>query len=141
MLLSKYGYSYPFCPHNSTIARKGEINSGNGISYLLNLKNKNRQITSLNLSNQNMQREKLPQKTIYSSELLFKHFANNQILKKLTTIPNTKLVFILYTRNVFEHLTSVWGQLIARGNYTKCINTFLNTSFEGGRHTKRIKKI
>jgi len=32
-------------------------------------------------------------------------------------------------------------RLISKNLAFKCINTFLNTKFEGGRHLKRVKKI
>ena len=39
------------------------------------------------------------------------------------------------------NVITLGSRLIKKETAFKCINTFLNTSFEGGRHTKRIKKI
>ena len=39
------------------------------------------------------------------------------------------------------NIITLGSRLTKKSAALKCINTFLNTNFEGGRHTKRIKKI
>jgi ribose 5-phosphate isomerase B len=39
------------------------------------------------------------------------------------------------------NVITLGSRLTKKSVALKCINTFLNTKFEGGRHTKRIKKI
>ena len=39
------------------------------------------------------------------------------------------------------NIITLGSRLTKKSIALKCINTFLNTKFEGGRHTKRIKKI
>ena len=39
------------------------------------------------------------------------------------------------------NIITLGSRLTRKSVALKCINTFLNTKFEGGRHTKRIKKI
>ena len=39
------------------------------------------------------------------------------------------------------NIITLGSRLTKKNVALKCINTFLNTKFEGGRHTKRIKKI
>ena len=39
------------------------------------------------------------------------------------------------------NIITLGSRLTKKSVALKCINTFLNTKFEGGRHTKRIKKI
>ena len=53
----------------------------------------------------------------------------NQKSAKLSRLHNNANVITLGSR------------LTKKSVALKCINTFLNTKFEGGRHTKRIKKI
>ena len=53
----------------------------------------------------------------------------NQKSAKLSSLHNNANVITLGSR------------LTKKSVALKCINTFLNTEFEGGRHTKRIKKI
>ena len=38
-------------------------------------------------------------------------------------------------------MTPIQKVLINKNTAFKCIQTFINTKFEGGRHTKRVKKI
>ena len=53
------------------------------------------------------------------------------------SIKNTKLSRLHNDANVI----TLGGRLIDKNLAFKCINAFLNTRFEGGRHLKRIKKI
>ena len=39
------------------------------------------------------------------------------------------------------NIITLGSRLLKKNNVLNCINVFLNTKFEGGRHTKRIKKI
>ena len=39
------------------------------------------------------------------------------------------------------NIITLGSRLTKKNVALKCINTFLNTKFEGGRHTKRIKKV
>ena len=39
------------------------------------------------------------------------------------------------------NVMSIGARLIKRNTALMCVNTFLKTKFEGGRHTKRVKKI
>ena len=39
------------------------------------------------------------------------------------------------------NIITLGSRLTKKNVALKCINTFLNTKFEGGRHTRRIKKI
>ena len=39
------------------------------------------------------------------------------------------------------NIITLGSRLLTKNNALKCINVFLKTKFEGGRHTKRIKKI
>jgi len=39
------------------------------------------------------------------------------------------------------NIITLGSRLLTKNNALKCVSTFLNTKFEGGRHTKRIKKI
>jgi len=39
------------------------------------------------------------------------------------------------------NIITLGSRLLTKDNALKCISTFLNTKFEGGRHTRRIKKI
>ena len=53
------------------------------------------------------------------------------------SIKNTKLSRLHNDANVI----TLGGRLIDKNLAFKCINVFLNTKFEGGRHLKRVKKI
>jgi len=39
------------------------------------------------------------------------------------------------------NIITLGSRLLTKKNALNCVNVFLNTKFEGGRHTKRIKKI
>ena len=53
------------------------------------------------------------------------------------SVKNTKLSRLHNNSNII----TLGARLIKKELAFKCINAFLNTSFEGGRHLKRIKKI
>ena len=53
------------------------------------------------------------------------------------SVKNAKLSRLHNDANVI----TLGERLISKNLAFKCINTFLNTKFEGGRHLKRIKKI
>ena len=53
------------------------------------------------------------------------------------SVENTKLSRLHNNANVI----TLGARLINKNIAIKCINTFLKTKFEGGRHLKRIKKI
>ena len=52
-------------------------------------------------------------------------------------IKSTKLSRMHNNANVI----AIGSRLTKKNIALKCVNTFLNTTFEGGRHLKRIKKI
>ena len=53
------------------------------------------------------------------------------------SVENTKLSRLHNNANVI----TLGARLVNKNTAIKCINTFLKTKFEGGRHLKRIKKI
>ena len=53
------------------------------------------------------------------------------------SVKNTKLSRLHNNANVI----TLGARLINKNTAMKCINTFLKTKFEGGRHLKRVKKI
>ena len=53
------------------------------------------------------------------------------------SVKNTKLSRLHNNANVI----TLGARLINKNTALKCINTFLKTKFEGGRHLKRVKKI
>ena len=53
------------------------------------------------------------------------------------SVKNTKLSRLHNNANVI----TLGARLINKNTAIKCINTFLKTKFEGGRHLKRVKKI
>ena len=53
------------------------------------------------------------------------------------SVKNTKLSRLHNNANVI----TLGERLISKNLAFKCINAFLNTKFEGGRHLKRVKKI
>ena len=53
------------------------------------------------------------------------------------SIKNTKLSRLHNNANII----TLGSRLTNRNTAFKCIDTFINTKFEGGRHNKRIKKI
>ena len=53
------------------------------------------------------------------------------------SVKNAKLSRLHNNANII----TLGSRLIKKSTAIKCINTFLNTKFEGGRHTKRVKKI
>ena len=53
------------------------------------------------------------------------------------SVENTKLSRLHNNANVI----TLGARLINKNKALKCINTFLKTKFEGGRHLKRVKKI
>ena len=53
------------------------------------------------------------------------------------SVKNTKLSRLHNNSNVI----TLGARLINKNTAMKCINTFLKTKFEGGRHLKRVKKI
>ena len=53
------------------------------------------------------------------------------------SVENTKLSRLHNNANVI----TLGARLINKNKALKCINTFLKTEFEGGRHLKRVKKI
>ena len=53
------------------------------------------------------------------------------------SVKNTKLSRLHNNANVI----TLGARLISKNTAMKCINTFLKTKFEGGRHLKRVKKI
>ncbi len=103
--LKKIGYEYPVHRHPSKF-KKGLISSGNG-EILFN--------SNFVLEND----------TIFSSELLFYSLSNEKTLENKVLNHNSKLTIILYTRNVFEMICSLWGQLVKRNGFTEDINTFM----------------
>jgi len=106
--MEQLGFFYPEHPSNEN-AKKVMISSGNGIILL--------EKDSFDTSHPNI---------ILSSELLFRHLANNKervaILAKCHD-----LEVVLYLRDVIDHRVSQWGQWVKRaGGYTD-LNTFLAT--------------
>ena len=53
------------------------------------------------------------------------------------SVKNTKLSRLHNNANVI----TLGARLINKNTAMKCLNTFLKTKFEGGRHLKRVKKI
>ena len=53
------------------------------------------------------------------------------------SVKNSKLSRLHNNANII----TLGARLIEKDTAFKCINAFLNTKFEGGRHTKRVKKI
>ena len=53
------------------------------------------------------------------------------------SVENTKLSRLHNNANVI----TLGARLVNKNTAIKCINTFLKTKFEGGRHLKRVKKI
>ena len=53
------------------------------------------------------------------------------------SIKNTKLSRLHNNANII----TLGARLINKNTAFKCIKVFMNTKFEGGRHTKRVKKI
>ena len=53
------------------------------------------------------------------------------------SIKNTKLSRLHNNANII----TLGSRLINKNTAFKCIDIFMNTKFEGGRHTKRVKKI
>ena len=53
------------------------------------------------------------------------------------SVKNTKLSRLHNNANII----TLGARLIKKDIAFKCINAFFNTKFEGGRHTKRVKKI
>ena len=53
------------------------------------------------------------------------------------SVKNTKLSRLHNNANII----TLGARLIKKNTAFKCINAFLNTKFEGGRHAKRVKKI
>ena len=53
------------------------------------------------------------------------------------SVKNTKLSRLHNNANII----TLGSRLTKKNTAFKCIETFVNTKFEGGRHTKRIKKI
>ena len=53
------------------------------------------------------------------------------------SIKNAKLSRLHNNANII----TLGGRLIKKNTAFKCISTFLKTKFEGGRHTKRVRKI
>lgn len=104
-VLSENGLSYPK-DENFRNASKGLVTSGNG--HLLF--ERSFQVNS---------------DTLISSENLFHKLARDDRLEQHLLSRNVDTRIILYTRNTFELLTSVWGQGIKRGNRTEDLDTFL----------------
>ena len=52
-------------------------------------------------------------------------------------LKSTKLSRLHYDANII----TLGSRLLTKKLAINCVNTFLNTKFEGGRHSKRIKKI
>ena len=53
------------------------------------------------------------------------------------SVKNTKLSRLHNNANII----TLGSRLIKKNTAFKCIDTFINTKFEGGRHKKRVKKI
>ena len=53
------------------------------------------------------------------------------------SVKNAKLSRLHNNANII----TLGARLINKNTAFKCIQTFVNTKFEGGRHTKRVKKI
>lgn len=104
-LLKIHNINYPLSK-NSSIAKDGKITSGNGQDIF----NDDFVITGT---------------TLLSNENLFYNLPINNNLENYILNKTDNLTVILYTRNVFELLVSVWGQYIKRGNGTLDINEYL----------------
>lgn len=105
LVLEKYGYCYP--EHRSfKDALAGKPSAGNGLLVLQN-------------------DFVLDQSTLVSSERLFFELAKEAALESLISKLDGKLTVVLYTRNVFEMLTSVWGQWVKKIGYTSDLNSHL----------------
>lgn len=107
-LLLQQGMLYPDAPMLEN-ARKGEVSSGNGALLLE---------PEVDLSQ--------CENYLFSSEVLFYHFDNEQALEQLFTKLGEKPTIMFYTRDLFDHYFSTWGQFIKRGGGNKTIDEFVD---------------
>ena len=101
--LKENGINYPK-PRDFIKAKKGFITSGNGHRFL----NKEGKINYVNFKDKT---------TLFSEETLFDKLISNEEFVNIINSKFLKVKVILFTRNLFEHEFSVWGQLIKRNKY------------------------
>lgn len=108
--LQEYGISYPFLDSYAK-AIAGEVTSGNGGNFLKNIQD----IGDTN------------SKVLFSSESLFHSLIGKDLIAFNDLLGENKFQFqvIIYTRNLFEHLFSRWGQLIKMSQTSDDLNSFL----------------
>lgn len=107
-LLLQQGILYPDAPMLEN-ARRGEVSSGNG-SLLLE--------PEIDLSQ--------CENYLFSSEVLFYHFDNKQALEQLFAKVGEKPTIMFYTRDLFDHYFSTWGQYIKRGGGSQTTDEFVH---------------
>jgi hypothetical protein len=104
-LLQELGISYPLAP-DYLAAERGDITSGNG-----------RCLFSRDFC--------VNGTVLLSSEFLFHELANEEKLKKYLLSHGVDVEVVLYTRNIFDFLTSIWGQAVKRGGLTQTLDEYL----------------
>lgn len=119
-LLMQHGYTYPY--HKSQRkASLGQVSSGNG-DLILDLD------------------YKISCSSIFSNEGLFRSLANHDAIASLITRLHQEgsgLKIVIYTRDLFDHSVSAWGQSIKRGRKTLSYNDFMLKRY--GNHFSILK--
>lgn len=108
--LKEYGISYPF--HESFArATAGLVTSGNGKNFLKSIQDIGDTSSKL----------------LFSSEHLFPSLVGRDSIAFNDLLEENKFQFeiIIYTRNLFEHLFSRWGQAIKMCKTSDDLNSFL----------------
>ena len=118
--LSKLGIIYP--NHDSFHdANLGKINSGNG-----------------DLLNDDKLSFSSSESTLISGENLFHNLLDIKNFESKVLNKSGKITVILYTRNVLEMLTSVWGQSVKRHGETRSIDQFYSERVDN-HHSKVLQ--
>ena len=117
-------------PNDISRAQKGFITSGNGHRFI---DCSGKLLFKKSLLKQNS--------FLFSDETLLHRLIKNEEFKNLMSDLGQNLKVIVFTRNLFEHEFSVWGQLVKRHNCLRDLNSYLINNGPSGTYKQLINWI
>tara|TARA_B100000886_G_scaffold339210_1_gene303982 strand:- start:2816 stop:3970 length:1155 start_codon:yes stop_codon:yes gene_type:complete len=117
-------------PKDISMAQKGFITSGNGHRFI---DSSGKLLFKKSLLKQNS--------FLFSDETFLHRLIKNEEFKNLISDLGQNLKVIVFTRNLFEHEFSVWGQLVKRHNCLRDLNSYLINNGPSGTYKQLINWI
>ena len=117
-------------PNDISMAQKGFITSGNGHRFM---DSSGKLLFKKSLLKDNSY--------LFSDETFLHRLIKNEEFKKLISDLGQNLNVIVFTRNLFEHEFSVWGQLVKRHNCLRDLNSYLINNGPSGTYKQLINWI